>query len=139
MDGTSPTQFDYTQNGKLCHSGLAIQLRTHAAQCVAVLKFKFNDKEIQSPYQCDPTDFSKKCRLYYVSNEVDTDSNLYVETPCSCSLDGDTGFCGSMVGTKPYEDFLQTYRQLLSNNKCHTLDRFNLKSYSDKCAAMPPE
>ena len=39
-----------------------------------------------------------------------------------------------MVGTDAYADFLYTYRSVLANNKCHTLDRFNLKSYLDTCA-----
>lgn len=36
MQGTKPTQFDYEQNGKQCHSGLAIQNTTNpnAGFCV---------------------------------------------------------------------------------------------------------
>ena len=71
--------------------------------------------------------------MFYKQNETDDSSTLSIESQCSCSLDGDTGFCSSMIGTEEYALYLQKYRTLLANNKCHTMDRFNLKSYKDKC------
>jgi hypothetical protein len=77
--------------------------------------------------------------MYLKLNETDDNSKVFIEQQCSCSLDGETGFCGSMVGTEEHTNYLQNYRTLLANNKCHTMDRMNLKSYLDKCAAASPE
>ena len=100
---------------------------------------QFKNKILDYPYQCDPTDFASKCRMYLISEEDQTTSNVFIEQQCSCSLDGETGFCGSMVGTEMYSDYLQTYRTLLANNKYHTNDRMNLKSYMDKCGNTTPD
>ena len=71
--------------------------------------------------------------MFLKQTETDDSSTLFIESQCSCSLDGDTGFCSSMIGTEEYALYLQKYRTLLANNKCHTMDRFNLKLYKDKC------
>lgn len=102
-------------------------------------KFEFNNAIIQEPYPCNPTDFAKKCKMYLKQAEEELDSEIFIENQCSCSLDGDTGFCGSMVGTDAFSTHLQDYRAVLANNKCHTMDRFNLKSYMDKCGNTTPE
>lgn len=106
------------------------------AMCVRVFKFEHDGKKLESPYKCDPTDFSKKCKMYIKKNETDDDSRVFIEHQCSCALDGHNGFCGSMVGTPEYSDYLQEYRMYLANNKCHTFDRFNLKSYLDPCGSL---
>ena len=36
----------------------------NVAKCVYAMSYEFDGNQIQSPYQCDPTDISKKCRVY---------------------------------------------------------------------------
>jgi len=91
-----------------------------------VYKYEQKGKTLDYPYQCDPTDFSKKCKMYLKQFDLDNNGTESIETKCSCSLDGDTGFCSSMIGTEEYALYLQKYRTLLANNRCHTMDRFNL-------------
>lgn len=139
MTGANATRADNEQNGKVCISGLAIQLSQYQGECVEVFKYKFNNTVIKYPYQCNPTDFSKKCTTYLKQFDTDDNSTLTMDVQCSCSLDGDTGYCGSVVGTDDWSNYLQNYRTLLANNRCHTLDKFNLKAYFDPCSNTPDE
>jgi len=48
-------------------------------------------------------------------------------------MDGDNGFCGSVLGTKIYGQFTQSMVPVLKHSKCHTLDRDDMRAQRDVC------
>ena len=93
-------------NGQYCVYGVAFPISKYEANCTQVDKVFFDGKEIQAPYQCDPTDNSKKCVYQYNTTSYDgvtPAETATFERPCQCSLDGDTGFCSSILGTDTFE------------------------------------
>ena len=79
------------------------------ARCTQFKEMKFDGKTLEVPYACNPTDYKKKCELYFqVALE---DANLdYIKTrnkgdnECKCALDGrvNSGYCSSLAGTEMY-------------------------------------
>ena len=60
-----PTYDDYKFNGQYCKSGIAFPLNENQAQCTTTNHIEFEGKKLQSPYQCDPTDNEKYCKLFF--------------------------------------------------------------------------
>ena len=60
-----------------------------------------------------------------------------VSTKCMCALDGDNGYCGSVLGTETYADGMAALRPVLQNSRCHTLDRSNIRAQKDFCGIGP--
>ena len=88
---------------------------------------KWDPKEDDPPtFECDPTDNSKLCELRYYTNpdarEIDWIEKSF-STTCKCSMDGSTGYCGEILGTKIYADGLYNIKNILESSDCHTLDR----------------
>jgi len=75
-----------------CESGFAISSNTNEAKCVKTTSIKFKGSTLDEPYECDPTDNSFKCELHH-------SGGTYLEVDCECSLDGNTGYCSSVIGT----------------------------------------
>ena len=74
------------------------------ANCTSIDHVEFKGKEIQAPYACDPTDNSEMCKFYFNITSADMYSTRqnYYEVPCSCAMDGNSGFCSQIVGTVEY-------------------------------------
>jgi len=80
------------------------------------------EKSLASPYKCDPTDNEMPCKIYYSNTKFFT-------VPCECALDGkNTGFCGSVLGTKEYALALSKLKNMYEKSSCHTLDRYNMEA-----------
>lgn len=62
-----------------------------------------------------------------------TTAQSSVTTPCMCALDGDNGFCGSVLGTETYTKAVASLRPILTGSQCHTLDRNDLRAQKDVC------
>ena len=54
-------------------------------------------------------------------------------TSCKCALDGDNGYCGSILGTSEYQDALLAIKLMLQGSNCHTLDRFDYRAQRELC------
>lgn len=52
---------------------------------------------------------------------------------CKCAMDGDNGFCGSVLGMKIYTNYVQSMVPVYDNSKCHTLDRDDMRAHKDVC------
>jgi hypothetical protein len=48
-------------------------------------------------------------------------------------MDGDNGFCGSVLGTSVYVNYLASLLPVLTQSLCHTLDRDDMKAHKDVC------
>ena len=79
-------------HGHFCESGFAIQVTPTLAQCVETVAIKFKGNILEDPYECDPTDTTYKCEIHHSGSS-------FIEVPCECSLDGNTGYCASIIGT----------------------------------------
>jgi len=65
------------------------------------------------------------CNFYYSATEFFT-------VPCECSLDGNnTGFCGSVLGTKEYALALSKLKNMYEKSSCHTLDRYSMEAQKE--------
>ena len=97
---------------------------------------EFAGKEIFSPYKCDPRDNQQFCKLHYNTTIWDGTSkaeSAYFETPCRCSMDGDTGFCASILGTDDFAEAASKIKNLYSQSGCHTLDRGDFRAMREPC------
>ena len=47
---------DFIQNGKYCESGLAYPASIDKGVCTKFKSMEFDDKPIEAPYACDPSD-----------------------------------------------------------------------------------
>lgn len=106
-DLENPTYEDMEHNGAYCEYGLAFPISAYAANCTQVDKVFHDGEEIQSPYRCDPKDNDKWCTYQFNTTKYDGTSNAESATfsrPCECSMDGDSGFCSTILGT---EDFAE--------------------------------
>ena len=123
-DFKNPTYKDLMHNGKYCEYGLAFPVidptnpdNGYAGKCTQVDKVEFNDNQISSPYKCDPTDNEKFCNLHYNTTSWDgitlAESKSFA-SPCKCSLDGDTGFCSSILGTADFAKGAAAIKALFS-------------------------
>lgn len=57
-----------------------------------------------------------------------------MNTDCKCAMtDFETGFCGSVIGTEFYEEYVAAKKELYAVNKCHTLDREDMLAHKDSC------
>jgi hypothetical protein len=135
----TPTYEDYTKNGLYCRSGLAFPKTEtpHLGRCTEVDYVEFDDKRIEFPYKCDPRDNEKKCKLWYATTvpvgNAEPERDFY-ETECRCALDGDNGYCGTILGTPHYEEEISKVSNLLQSSQCHTNDRENFLAMRDKCS-----
>ena len=140
VNSANPTYEDYRINGKYCKSGLAHRViddgtSKEAAECISVVEVKQDNKKLESPYECDPTDNDKPCMFYF------TDSKFY-SVPCKCSLDVEKtnlGFCSSVMGTPEYKSALSKLKDMHEKSLCHTLDRDNFNAQKDQCSSVDPE
>ena len=48
-------------------------------------------------------------------------------------MDGDAGYCGTVIGTDIYTENIRLVKEMLSKSQCHTLDRDNLRAQKDDC------
>ena len=129
-------------------SGLAFPKNEYMAICTKVHEVvfdgkvlwdekKWDPKEDAPPeFECDPTDNSKLCELKYYINpdarEIDQIENSYFTT-CKCSMDGRTGYCGTVLGTQVYADGLYNIKNILESSDCHTLDRDDWRAQKEDC------
>ena len=97
----------------------------------------FHDgEEIQSPYQCDPKDNDKWCIYQYNTTKYDGTSNAESATfsrPCQCSMDGDSGFCSTILGTEDFAEGASKIKLLFTQSLCHTLDRGDYRALREEC------
>ena len=104
-DPSNPTFEDYRFNGQYCKSGIAFAEKATGARCSSTDHIKFDGNKTMTPYACDPTDNGKQCSLFFNVTDytpaLDAEQTS-VDTPCRCALDGDNGFCGSIMGTSEY-------------------------------------
>lgn len=133
---SNPTFEDFQFNGQYCKSGLAYPENSLTARCTSTDHIKFNSRKTASPYQCDPTNNQDKCQLFfnitdYVPGQDAKQDNI--DTTCRCALDGDNGFCGSILGTSEYQDALGAIKPVLERSECHTLDRYDYRAQRDSC------
>ena len=77
-----------------------------------------------SNYECDPTDNDDPCKIFYTQDKFFT-------VPCKCALDGEKGYCASILGTPEYAESLVTMKRMLEKSDCHTLDRHNFEAQLD--------
>lgn len=127
-------------NGQYCKSGIAFPETSTIARCTTTDHIKFNNQVIEKPYKCDPTDNSRMCELYFNVTDYRPNQPLVqkmITTTCKCALDGDNGFCGSVIGTSIYENGLAALKTMYQESTCHTLDRFNLRAQKDSCGIGP--
>ena len=97
----------------------------------------FKGEKIDYPYRCDPRDNEVKCQLYYNVTQPKANQPAeqdYFETECKCSLDGDTGYCGTILGTKHYQEEISKISSLFQSSNCHTNDRDNFAALNDICS-----
>lgn len=127
------------QNGKNCKGGIAFPLDENTARCSVTDHIKFDGEAIKAPFQCDPTDNSKMCQIHfnitdYVPEEQGgTQETNHVDTMCRCAMDGDNGFCGQVLGTLVYQEYVQALLPVYRASACHTLDRDSLLAQKDDC------
>ena len=50
------------------------------------------------------------------------------EEHCRCAMDGDSGYCGTVLGTDIYTENIRLVKEMLLKSACHTLDRDNLRA-----------
>ena len=100
----------------------------------------WDPKEDEPPtFECDPTDNSKMCELvYYTTDPKYTAASGQAKessftTNCKCSMDGETGYCGEILGTRIYADGLYNIKNILESSDCHTLDRDNWRAQKEEC------
>lgn len=108
------------------------------------------------PYACDPTNSANKCKIKYQTlfeGMIDTNTNKTLDVtpttiqaslkelqiPCRCALDGDNGYCESVLGTETMVEGLASVKALLEGNECHTDDRHDLRSLTEPCAGKKDE
>ena len=91
---TNLTYADFEINGRHCKSGLAYK-KGREAVCEDALFIKQGDRELtgETNYECDPYNNDNPCKIYYNSTDFFT-------VPCKCALDGEKGYCASILGTK---------------------------------------
>ena len=125
--------------GQFCRSGLAFKNPTYGdrgkfnAKCTEVEEVSFDGEVIEKPYPCDPTVLTKMCQYSYRTGE-EADAMDFFEYGCKCALDGDSGFCGSVLGTKIMKDNVTHIKTLLADFQCHTLDRNDQRAWKDQCS-----
>ena len=64
-DWQKPTHDDYRHNGKVCTGGIAFPKDADTARCSLTDNIQFENKKIEAPYSCDPTDNSKMCHIHF--------------------------------------------------------------------------
>ena len=159
----TPTLEDIKHNGQYCSSGLAYKIVNEEtgvseAKCSQVEKVSFDGEDILSPYKCDPTNTEKMCHYHFISHEIiadeltqrsidtteSTEQGTSNEEPefevdgtyeehCRCAMDGDSGYCGTVLGTDIYTQNISLVKEMLLKSACHTLDRDNLRAQKDTC------
>jgi hypothetical protein len=102
---------------------------------------KFKGQNLEYPFECDPTDQSFKCHLFFEVDDEDrnfTDaegmSRNFVTNQCKCALDGspNRGYCSSVIGSMNYRRAMDATAKIQEQSKCHTLDRYNIEAQRDR-------
>ena len=143
-DHDYPTIEEYRKNGLYCKSGLAFPVEglPDHGKCAIIDHVEFNGETIEFPYQCDPKDNAIKCQMWFNITEPEGSvkaEQSYYETECRCALDGDSGFCGQILGTEYYKEEVSKISSLLQQSNCHTNDRENFASLRDQCSIAKEE
>ena len=139
------SQDDFRMNGRYCKSGLAAPTAPNEATCTRTKAIEFQKQVLNQPYKCSPQNPNDKCTVRFdlpQANEFSWEgARSYLESDCSCALtDQLTGFCENVIGTEPYFRYTQQIRQLLTQSRCHTLDRSDLRAQRDSCGlGLSPE
>lgn len=131
-----PTFEDLKFNGQYCEYGLAFPTNQYSGNCTQVDRVEFAGKEIKSPYKCNPRNNTEKCRFFFNTTIWDGTTKAesdYFETPCQCSMDGDSGFCASVLGTEDYAEGASKIKNLFQQNLCHTNDRGDYRAMRESC------
>ena len=55
------------------------------------------------------------------------------KTPCQCSMDGQNGFCESVLGTAEYAEAVSKIKALYQQSQCHTYDRGDYRAMREDC------
>lgn len=48
-------------------------------------------------------------------------------------MDGNNGYCSKLLGTTIYKTAMESWKNVLDDSQCHTLDRNNLRAQRDSC------
>lgn len=48
-------------------------------------------------------------------------------------MDGDSGFCASVLGTEDFAEGASKIKNLFSQSQCHTLDRGDYRALREDC------
>ena len=67
----APTYKDFIRNGMYCTTGLAYPISKFEARCARFKEMKFDGRTLAEPFECNPSDPTKKCQLYIEINEDD--------------------------------------------------------------------
>ena len=141
----NPTEADYIANGKFCSTGMAFNSNLNEATCTIGTYVSFNGRNLSEPYPCDPSDPTKKCRIYFntlnsTQSWLSLGTRAYVQADCKCSMENTSlpgtspGYCGSVLGLEPYTRFVAQKAFVLSTingTQIHGLDRDNLRALRD--------
>ena len=55
------------------------------------------------------------------------------ERSCQCSMDGNTGFCSSILGTADFAEGAAKIKLLFGQSLCHTGDRGDFRALREEC------
>ena len=121
----NPTEDDYIANGKFCSTGMAFNSNLNEATCTSGTYVTFNGRNLTQPYPCDPSDPTKKCRIYFNTQNSSSSwfslgTRGYVQNDCKCSMENTSlpgtspGYCGSVLGLEPYTRFIAQKAFVLS-------------------------
>lgn len=134
------TYADYEMNGRYCKSGLAFPVDNVTANCSATSYILYNGQNITDPYPCDPTNQSSLCTLQFAFLLGADPSHLpqtNLSVNCNCALNGQDGYCSSILGTPDYANAVKLLKYILEGSQCHTLDRDNMRAQRDVCGIGP--
>ena len=142
-NSTFPTEEDFKNNGRFCTSGIAFNSDKNTAQCTSSTGIFYNNAPLEAPYACDPRFPYNYCQIRFNldgsnSNYVSVGSRGFVNATCRCSLSEDkkltnTGYCGSVLGTDLWQEYIMQKQFVLQNTQCHSADQNNLRAQRDAC------
>jgi hypothetical protein len=119
---------------------MAFRFDATTAMCTSTNHIEFDGQKIESPYACDPTDNELMCRSFFNTTDYKPDTETEMSSftsQCRCSMDGDNGHCGNILGTPEYRESLVATLPILKESRCHTLDRDDMLAHKDVCGSGP--
>ena len=71
---------------------MAFNSNFNEATCTSATNVTFKGKVIAEPYKCDPSDPTKKCRIYFDTQKsaqswFSVGTRGYVQADCKCSME----------------------------------------------------